>query len=105
MDGVVVVAGKEPRDAGRIVRGLDELDLRRADRQKGDPDAIVLDLHDRLERGVEGALPELQGGLDRGHDQGNVMDLAELADGSRDGGHGLRCLRRRLMWTLAAYPP
>ena len=37
----LALVGEEAGDAGRVVRRLDELDLRLADRQERDPDAVV----------------------------------------------------------------
>jgi hypothetical protein len=80
--------GEEARDAGRLVGRLDELDLGLAHGQEGDPDPVVLDVHDLLERGAERVPPEPEPVLDRGDDEGHVVDLAEAAQGGGNGRHG-----------------
>ena len=82
----LALAREEAGDAGRVVGRLDELDLRLADGQEGDPDAVLGDVHDRLELEAEEVAPEAEGVLDRADDQGDVMDLAEPADPGRDAG-------------------
>src|SRR4029077_15953591 len=58
--------------------------LRLADAEKGDPDLVRGDVHDRLELEAEKVVPEPEGVLDRGHDQRDMMDLAEATDGGRN---------------------
>ena len=79
---------QEAGDAGRVVGRLDEFDLRLADGQEGDADPVVLDVHDRLERGAERVAPEAEGGLDGGDDERDVVDLAQRPDGLGNGWHG-----------------
>ena len=81
---------EKARHPGRIVGRLDELDLRLADREEGDPDAILIDLHDRLEIEPEGVPPQPERILDRLHDQRDVVHLAEPADGLGESRFGLR---------------
>ena len=57
----LALRGQEARDAGRVVGRLDQLDLGLADRQERDPDAVGLDVHDRLELEAEQVAPEPQG--------------------------------------------
>ena len=54
----LALALEEARDAGRVVGRLDELDLRLADPQERDPDAVVRDVHDRLELEAERVAPQ-----------------------------------------------
>ena len=63
-----------------VVGRLDQLDLRLADAQERDPDAVRRDVHDRLELEAERVAPEAEGVLDRADDQRDMMDLAERAD-------------------------
>src|SRR3954453_12256060 len=72
---------EEAGDAGGAICRLDELDLGLPDRQEGDPDAIEADVHDGLELEAERLPPEAPGLLDRAHDQGDVVDLAEPTNG------------------------
>ena len=68
---------EEARDAGRVVGGLHELDLRFADAEERDPHAVGRDVHDRLEIEPEHVAPEHQRRVDRPDDDRDVMDLAE----------------------------
>src|SRR4051812_8412191 len=45
----LALAREKAGDAGRVVRRLDELDLGLADREEGDPDAVLGDVHHGLE--------------------------------------------------------
>src|SRR5689334_6620820 len=79
--------GEEPGDTGRVIGRFDELDLRLADGQERDPYPVGRDVHGRLVLEPELVPPEAEGGLDRGDDHGDVMDLAETADPWRNAGH------------------
>ena len=61
----LALRGQEARDAGRLVGRLDQFDLRFADREKGDPDPILVDLHDGLEFEPEHVPPQPERILDR----------------------------------------
>ena len=61
----LALARQEAGDAGGVVGRLDELDLRLADPEEGDPDAVVGDVHDRLELEAERVAPEPERVLDR----------------------------------------
>src|SRR5258706_11467773 len=80
----LALAREEAGDPGRVVGRLDELDLRLADREERDPDPVRWDVRDRLEPEAELVPPQPLRVLDRRHDQRNVVDLAEPADGRRD---------------------
>jgi len=94
--------GQEPRSARRVVGGLDQLDLRLADRQERDPDAVLGHVLDDLELETERIPPEAQGRLQLLHDHGNVMDPPETADPCRHA-VGLRGGRHSAERTLS--PP
>ena len=76
----LALRGEEARHPGGVVGRLDELDLRLADRQEGDPHPVVLDVHDRLELEAQHVPPQPERRLDRGDDQRHVVDLAERPD-------------------------
>src|SRR5262245_39557689 len=71
---------EEAIDAGRVVSGLDELDLRLADTQERDADPVLGDVHDRLELETQHVPPELKGRLDRADDERHVVDLPQPPD-------------------------
>src|SRR4029077_12952056 len=54
----LALAREEARAPGRVVGRLNELDLRLADTEKGDPDPVRGDVHDRLELQAEKVAPE-----------------------------------------------
>ena len=77
--------GEEAGDAGRVVGRLDELDLRLPHPEERDPDAVVRDVHDRLELEAERVAPEAERVLDRAHDERDVVDLADRGGRSPGG--------------------
>ena len=60
---------QEAGDAGRVVRRLDELDLRLPHPEERDPDPVLRDVHDRLERQAQEVPVERQRILERLHDR------------------------------------
>src|SRR4029078_1400704 len=79
----LALRGKEPGDARRVVGRLHELDLRLADAEERDPDAVVGDVHDGLELEAQEVAPDRQALVDRADDQGHVVDLAQAPDPGR----------------------
>ena len=76
----LTLGGQEAGHAGRRVGRLDQLDLRLADRQEGDPDAVVGHLLDDLELEAEDLPVEAEGGGQVADDDGNVVDPADPVD-------------------------
>ena len=68
---------EEARDAGRLVSRADQLDLRFADRQERDPDAVGRDGQDRLELEAQDVPVEAERALEVADDDRDVMDPAE----------------------------
>src|SRR3954471_1319181 len=78
------LALQEPIDPGRVVGGLDELDLRLPYPEEGDADAVVRHVGDRLQVHPEGVPPQDERLIERAHDQCDMVDLSQPADPFRE---------------------
>ena len=96
----LALRGEKTGDAGRVVGRLDELDLRFADGQEGDPHPILGDVRDRLELEPEQVAPDAERLLDRADDQGDMVDPAEASDAIRHAGRRTRDGHRRAPQTV-----
>jgi hypothetical protein len=67
---------QEARDARARVRGLDELDIRLADWKKGDPNSVIRDGQQDVQREAQLVTIDVERGIKVTHDDRNVMDLA-----------------------------
>ena len=81
--------GKKAGDAGRVIGGLDELDLGLPYPEEGDPDTIGRDIHHRLEGQSEGVAPEPERVVDGADDERHVMHATDVTD---------RCWERSRWW-------
>ena len=79
---------EEAGHARAVVGRFDQLDLRLADGQERDAHAVAGDVHDGLELEVQHVAPQWERRIDRADDQRDVMDLADVADGCREGAGG-----------------
>ena len=76
----LALVGQEAGHAGRVVRRLDELDLRLPDSEERDRHPVRLDREHELERQAEHVAPERERLVDVPHDDRDVMDLAQAPD-------------------------
>jgi hypothetical protein len=90
----LTLAGEEPRDAGRVIRRLDELDLRLPDPEERDPDPVGGDVLDGLEGQSEEVPVEGHALVERPHDDGDMVDPARRRESGAGPDARLRLDRR-----------
>ena len=80
----LALALQEARDAGRVVGRLDELDLRLPHPEERDPHVVLRDVHDVSSSSASASRQRPSDVLDRAHDERDVVDPADPADGLRE---------------------
>ena len=90
---------EEARHAGRLIRRLDELDLRLPHREERDPDVVSRNVHHGFELQAQHVPVEAEGFIHRPNDVRDVMDAAKRVRS----GPGVAWIRHGAQRTLSPW--